>query len=196
MTRRKANFGNCVRCFGNATPATNLTRFGYKGVPYQVALCQSHQVMLDRDMTAWIRTAHELGMPPATPDPRPDDPGRRMKVTPPPAPRLVPEGNEADWDGPLSFLQPEEIAPGTLEVWGDAFTEHARHRMAERGITRQQVWRTIQASGKTVRRPAKPDAPDTAIYEYLDVKVVVDERTRSVLTVARPSDEVFDSEAV
>lgn len=213
MTQRKPIGEDCDRCFGTKKRATHRIRFVIRGVPYETCLCDDHQVMFDRDMQAWTRMARELGATPLTGPTT--DPDQRGKVDPPapigkpyrppsqryrpdPAPLVVSRGEVIDHDADqvTPFVLPDDIRPETIERWSQGFTDHARERMVLRNVTAQEVLRVIQSTDKTIRRPGKPGADDTALYIRGDVKVIVNERTRIVLTVGRPSLEIFDAEAI
>lgn len=216
MARSGDVIGKCQRCYGGKVPAVARVRFNYKGTPYETILCASHAEKIELDMQAWVRTATELGVT------REDSRAASSFARPIGAPYVAEEAGRAPvrvprivqantarpglpvpdpalalrmgYDPDPAFPRRDEIRPETVEAWQDAFTEHALERMELRQISVTQVLRCIQSPAKTRRCPSKPGADtDTAMYVFEDVKVIVNERTRSILTVSRPSDDVFQS---
>ncbi len=222
MAKATDVIGKCQRCFGGQVPAVRRVRFNFDGVPYETLLCHNHFERIRDDMLSWIRTATELGAAPveAAPAVRParligsaPSGGDRAPIR---LPRIVSAnvmaanqpGQRTDTGAFLPaaspaaespaheslFTRPNELRHDTIENWQDGFTDHALERMQSRQVSVTQVLRCIQATGKTRRCPSKPGGdPDTALYEFEDVRVVVNERTNSILTVARPSDDLFQS---
>jgi len=169
MATRKS----CARCM-TPTPSTTIGSFAYENVRYEIPLCDPHAAMFDRDMVGWLRLASEIAPP-----------------------KTLPLKSRVDTSTPIRFLipkaPPREIVldddpePPEAEGFSDwtmgfDLSLHARERMAERGISSAEVYRVIDSQSKT-RAPG--DREGTHVYRTRELKIVVDERTRSVLTAAR-----------
>lgn len=173
---------NCARCMV-PTRATITAAFGYENVRYEIALCQQHADMFDRDMIGWLRLASEVAAAPP-------------KIVPPPAPAPKPEPRPVDINRPIRFLIPQapprevildepapparvrEVSPKALSY---NLTTHAEQQMRARGITPMDVYRLIDDPAKS----REPGRDGTHIYRKNGLKVVVNERQRSIITTAR-----------
>jgi hypothetical protein len=171
----------CARCM-TPTPAATTGSFSYEGVPYEIPLCAKHATMFDSDMVGWLRLASEVE-PPKKVQPLQTarryegGPPIRMFIPPAPVREVVLDDDEPEPPEP-----PDPPPDLNLSDFAKSFTltRHAIERMNEREVHVLDVYRLIDSPSKT--RSAKGG---THIYRNHDLKVIVSESARSIITVAR-----------
>lgn len=165
----------CARCM-EPTPATTVGSFSYEGVPYEIPLCDPHATMFDRDMVGWLRLASEVEPPKAV---QPLQTARRYEGGPP-IKFLIPKAP------PREVILDDDPEPPEPQFTDFAMefdlTYHARQRMHERGISRAEVYQLL---GNPAKTRTAGNQEGTHVYRTRDLRVVVNEEARTVLTAAR-----------
>jgi hypothetical protein len=170
MARQSKIVRTCDRCLRD-TEATSLVAFCHDRISYELDLCELHEQMFDSDLMGWARLAREVKTQPHAA--RKWVPGARFAekvVIPTSVARTV--VMEAEVAGAPAL-------PRDADEWH--ITEHAKERMAERGVSvKDALW---AAAFPDSTRPG--DRPGLTIHRHGDTHVVVAAHDKTIVTVAR-----------
>lgn len=182
MAKQIIKSTTCDRCFIER-PATTTVQFCFGDGTYVLDLCDQHAELWEQDLLAWVRLARDADKP-HTEDPakRAWTPGARYapKVAIPDLPPVFrhEEPDVTPWDGPEPILDPRPDRSNG-ETW--TFSTHAEERMQQRNVTATEaLW---AATNPKTRRPGRE--PELTVHEADDIKVVVNERRKVIVTVSR-----------
>lgn len=183
----------CDRCsFGREKEASTERVFCLDELWYELNLCEDHAKMFDRDWTGWTRLATDIDPPSGRERHSEWFSAERKRETE----RIRELRDKANTQAAsaefalrraaeieLETAQREELnarqsIPGALE-W--RLVNHARERMLERGFTIHEVLTTAASPGTVVRQPWR--GPDIAVHQRGDCRVVVNDRTKAIITV-------------
>lgn len=184
MARRIVRSSTCDRCYQERT-ATTTVQFCFGDNTYVLDLCNEHAGLWEQDMLAWVRLARDATEAHTQVRAKPSwTPGARYapKVVIPERPPVVRvlEPDIAPYDGPEPTYDPR---PEPVPSW--TISTHAKERMEQRGVGLSEV--LLTADSPMTRRPGRE--PELTVLERDDIKVVVHERRRIVVTVSRKGTE-------
>jgi hypothetical protein len=199
MVQRKVAIEVCDRCaFGKAKPATEERKVTIDGVTTRLVLCEPHASNFDRDLFAWTRNGEEI----ETEAPRlrsayfnAERQAEARRIV-----ELRSRAQQQHTSGELAKRRLEEMdqralseeeqriyrsIPGALN-W--RLTTHAAERMLERGFDVAAVLNAAARPNAVIRQPWRGE--DIAVHCVEDCRVVVNDRTKAIITVINRSDRV------
>ena len=183
MARRMVKVRTCDRCpIGKEKPSTLTQRFSMGDTHWQIDLCEQHGAMFEREIYAWGRLGEEV-----EPVSAPIRFGTSYVEQARRVAELRTQQSEAD-RAARADEQAQQIvasahhalpgAPSDADAY--VFTDHARERLAERGVSVvSALW---AASAPHVRRPGRQ--PGLMVHERNGTKVVLNPHTKAIITVA------------
>ena len=178
----------CNRCpVGKELAATQNVILALGDTRWRLQLCEDCGRRLERDMFAWGRLGESLG-----------DANSKNSLSYLSADYLVQARHAAElrssqerkpekmaiFDSKVAIFEPGPVTsqlnlPHNASQW--RFTEHAIERMEEREISVVEALRA--ASAPQITREGK--LPGTALHETVGIKVVVNVKTKHILTATR-----------
>ena len=190
----------CDRCMvGREKPATETREFALQDMWYRLLLCAPHADMFDRELAPWVQLAAEIDPPKQGHSHSQFFTRERVAES-----RRIAELREAAQKQAAATVRAHERSqhydradeeaaefearahmPGAAD-W--RITQHARDRLHSREVDITEVFKTLTRPQHTYAQPHRGQGQ--AVYQRGALRLGVDERNKTVLTVIDTSKPV------